>query len=212
MKRKAFKTISSMATQPVRGLSTAVVCFAVVLCLAMTQCAFASSEGGSGLNPLESFQRDLAIWTAVVFIGLVLVLGKFAFRPIATALDQREQSLADRVASAEKANADARQLLDQYQQRLAGSEQEVEQMLKNAKEDAEKSADTIIQKAKQAAENEHKRALNEIEAATDLALQELASKSADLATNLAGKILKQEIDSKRHSELINGAMRQFSKK
>lgn len=211
MKRKTFKTSASKTTRPFKGLTAVVVCFTVILCLAMTQSAFASG-GGAGLNPLESFQKDLAVWTAVVFIGLVLVLGKFAFRPIATALDQREQTMADQVASAEKANADARQLLEQYQQRLAGSEEEVKQMLENAKTDAQQAADSIIQKAKQTAENEHKRALNEIEAATDNALQELASRSADLATNLAGKILKQEIDSKRHSELIGRAVNQFSKK
>lgn len=167
-------------------------------------------EGAGGLNPLN-WKTDLAIWTAVVFFVLVFVLSFFAFRPIANALDAREQAMHDRVAAAEKANLDARALLDQYQKKLEGSEKEVREMLEAAKADAEKVANAIVEKAKDAASNEHKRALHEIESATEVALQELASKSADLATSLAGKILKEKIDPSQHSMLINGAIQQFTK-
>ncbi len=216
MKRNDFKTNTTFLARFKRKLPLLTTILSITaFSLLMAGVAFASAEAGgasdaSALNPLASWRGDLAIWTAVVFLGLVFILGKFAFKPIAKALDDREQTMHDRVAAAEKANADAKALLEQYQQKLASSDQEVSQLIAKAKEDAEKMADSIVVKAKEMAENEHKRALKEIESATDSALQELATKSADLATSLAGKILKKDIDSATHSELINGAISQFS--
>ncbi|MDO5552284.1 MAG: F0F1 ATP synthase subunit B [Planctomycetia bacterium] len=174
-----------------------------------TASTVSASEGG-GVNPL-AWNTDLALWTAVIFVILLFVLGRFAFGPIVKALDAREQAMTDKVAAVEKANADARELLNQYQQRLADSEQEVRQMLDSAKADAQKASNDIIAAAKVKAEEEHKRALAEIDAATEGALADLAARSATLATSLAGKILKEEITPERHKQLISGALGEFSK-
>ena len=72
-------------------------------------------------NPLD-LKSDLALWTAVVFVVLLAVLWKFAWKPIAEGLDKREQHIADQIAEAERNNQDARQLLADYQQKLAASQ------------------------------------------------------------------------------------------
>jgi len=172
-----------------------------------------AAEGGEGdtsakLNPVK-IQIDTAIWTAVVFVLLVTILGKFAFKPIALALDQREQAVADNIASAEKANVDARELLEQYRQKLADAHVEVKEILDAGKKEAEAASATILEKARQAAESERLRATKEIEAATTGALQELAEKSATLATTLAGKIIKTKIDASAHQDLITNAIQKF---
>ena len=80
-----------------------------------------AAHGGHGeinTNPLE-FKTDLAIWTAVVFLIVLSLLWKFAWGPIAEGLDKREQRIADEISAAEKSNADARDLLQQYQDKLA---------------------------------------------------------------------------------------------
>ncbi|MDO4587213.1 MAG: F0F1 ATP synthase subunit B [Planctomycetia bacterium] len=218
MKRNNFNPQMAPLRQRTGWMASAfVICLVTVICcFAFANVALASGaageEGhaGASLNPL-SFKTDLAIWTGVVFLGLVFILGKFAFKPIVKALDDREQSMLDQVLAAEKANADARDLLQQYQQKLSDSEAEVRHMIETARADAEKVAQGIVEKAKIAAENEHQKALKEIESATDFALQELAAKSAGLATTLAGRILKEQIDPAKHSQLINGAIHQFSK-
>ena len=160
------------------------------------------------LNPI-SFDRDTALFTAIVFLIWVGLLGKFAFKPIAQALDQREQAVADNIASAEKANLGARELLEQYHQKLADAHVEVKEILDAGKKEAEAAALTILEKAKQSAESERLRATKEIEAATTGALQELAEKSATLATTLAGKIIKTKIDASAHQDLINNAIQDF---
>lgn len=162
------------------------------------------------INPL-SFDRDTAIWSAVVFVLLVSVLGKFAFGPIVKALDQREQAVADNIAAAEKANLDAKELLDQYRQKIVDAQEEVRQILEAGKKEAESAAHTILEKARQSSEADRNRAMKEIETATTGALQELAEKSATLATELAGKIIRTKIDSKAHRDLIDQAMKDFAK-
>jgi len=179
---------------------------------------YASAEAGHAagdagdpsekLNPIK-FDTDTALWTGVVFLVVVMVLGKFAFKPIALALDQREQAVADNIASAEKANVDARELLEQYRQKLADAHVEVKEILDAGKKEAEAASAAILEKARQAAENERIRATKEIEAATTGALQELAEKSATLATTLAGKIIKTKIDASAHQDLITNAIQNF---
>ena len=163
------------------------------------------------LDPL-AWKGDLALWTAVVFLILLLVLCKFAFGPIVKALDQREKNELDRVEAAERANADAKALLDAYQHKWADSEDEVRQIVADARQNASQQAKAIVEDAKQAAANERERALRDIQAASDAALQDIAVKSAELATSLAGKILKEEIDSAAHEKLIEDAVGKMTSK
>lgn len=162
------------------------------------------------LNPLN-WRSDTAVWTLVIFLLVVFVLGKFAFRPIADALDAREKSVADQIASAAQANDEAKNILAQYQQKLADSKDEVRQILETARTDAQRAADGILEKAKDAAQNEQARVLKEIDSATANALQSIAEKSATLATELAGKMIRKEITPDSHRDLIRTAIDEFAK-
>lgn len=157
------------------------------------------------------FKRDLALWTGVVFLVLLALLWKFAWGPIARGLDKREQAVAEEIASAERANQEARNLLEQYRQKLAASRDEVRQMLDEARRDARKVGQQIVDKARGEAREEHQRALGEIELATDDALKDLARQSATLATDLAGKIVEARLDPSAHAELIEQAMAKLLK-
>ena len=197
--------VGAMLVQTLRFKTTRVACVALAV-LAQASALFASegAEAEAKLEPL-AWQTDLAIWTAVVFILLLCVLGVFAFKPIVKALDKRENDQLENLAKIEKANADARELLEQYQQKLADSEEEVRRMLNDAKSDAENKAQIIVGEAKEAAELIRAKAVKDIEIATDGALQEIAVKGADLATELAAKILKQSIDTAKHAQIVEVA-------
>lgn len=169
-------------------------------------------DPGKELNPLMSFQQDTAVFTALIFLLMVFFLGKFAFFPIMEGLKRREQSVADNIASAERANVDAKELLGQYQQKLNDAQAEVRQILDAGKKEAEQAGIAILEKAKQASESERVQTKKEIEAATTNALQELATKSATLATELAGKIIKSKITPESQKDLIAKAVKDFTKK
>jgi F-type H+-transporting ATPase subunit b len=156
--------------------------------------------------------HGLAFWTAVVFVVLLAVLWKFAWKPIAEGLDKREQQIAEQIAEAERNNLQARQLLADYQQKLAASQGEVRGILDQARREAEKLGRELLEKARDEGRGEHARALQQIEAATAGALQELAQRSATLAVELAGKIVGAQLSPERHSQLIEEAVAEFTNK
>jgi F-type H+-transporting ATPase subunit b len=159
-------------------------------------------------NPLE-FRTDLAIWTGIVFLVLMFVLWWFAWGPIANALDQREQAVANQIAAAEKSNQDAHKVLAQYEQKLSDAKNEVRALLDQARREADQAGRQIVEAARGEAREEHQRALAEIENATAGALKELAERSADLAVGLAGKIVRAELKPSDHRGLVERAVADF---
>ncbi|MDR3197990.1 MAG: F0F1 ATP synthase subunit B [Planctomycetaceae bacterium] len=174
------------------------------------QAEHGSKHKAPSLNPLEVVS-DTAIWSLVIFLLVFGILGKFAFGPIAKALDEREKGIAEKIASAQRVNEEAQEILKQYQQKLDDSKAEVRQILDTARKDAQQVADGIIEKAHEAAVQERDRTMREIDDATTFALQTIAERSAVLATNLAGKMIRAEVKPEHHRELIRTALEEFTK-
>jgi F-type H+-transporting ATPase subunit b len=82
-------------------------------------------------------------------------------------------------------------------------------LLEEARRDAEHTKQSILAEAKAGAEAERARALHDIESATDAALKTLAERSAELAIDLAGKILQTKLTPDDHQRLIQEAMAKF---
>jgi F-type H+-transporting ATPase subunit b len=161
------------------------------------------------INPLE-FKSDLAIWTAVVFLLLLLVLWKFAWGPLSEGLDKREKHVADQIFQAQEANKKAKELLAGYEKKLADSEGEVRAIIEKGRRDAEQVGKEMIEKAKADAKAEAQRALKQIDAATAGAIKELADRSANMAVELAGKIVRAKLNPKDHAKLIEQAVAGFA--
>ena len=183
---------------------------ALLFLVCSSPCVLASAGGGEvSLNPMEVLSNTAA-WTLVIFLTVFGILYKFAFGPIAKALDAREQGILDKIASAQKQNDDAKNLLSQYQEKLDASKEEVRQIIENAKKDAQRQAENIVAQAREAAGSERDRAMREIEGATASALQSIAERSATLATNLAGKMIRAEVKPEQHRNLIDAALQEFT--
>lgn len=169
----------------------------------------AGGHGEPNNNPLE-FKTDLALFTGVVFVVLLLVLWKFAWGPISSALDKREQSVAMQISEAAANNEEAKRLLAQYGEKLDRAKEDVRGILDQARRDAEGVGREIVEAAKQEAKTENQRAVREIDAAKTAALQELAQRSANMAVELAGKIVKSELRAADHAQLVEQAVSQFA--
>ncbi len=167
------------------------------------------ANAGPDLNKPEDFKWDLSLYTFVVFLLLVGVLGKFAWGPIVQGLEKREHGIASQIESAEKANQHAQELLADYEKKLATAQEQVKAMHDDARKVAETTKQSILTEAKAGAEAERDRAVKDIELATDKALKELAEKSANLAVDLAGKIVKAKLTASDHSKLIQEAVAKF---
>lgn len=159
-------------------------------------------------DPL-SVDPDLAVWTFVVFIVLLVVLKKFAWGPILHALESREHGIEEHIAQAERNHEEAKRVLASYEQKLTLAANEVRELMEQARKDAEQAKQSILAEAKAGAEAERVRSLRDIEAATDEAIETLAKRSAQLAVELAGKIVGSELNKDSHAKLINEAIAKF---
>lgn len=170
----------------------------------------AHQEGAEAESPNPmAIDPDLAIWTFVVFIVLLLVLSKFAWGPIVEALENREKGIADNIAAAEATKEEARRLLADYERKLADASNEVRELLEEARRDAEHTKGQILAEAKAAAEAEHRRATREVNSAKDVALHAIAEAGADMAVDLASRIVKKQLNAADHTQLIREAVAQF---
>ena len=166
----------------------------------------AEKKGGAG--PLV-IDPDLAIFSFIVFIGLLIVLRKFAWGPIIKSLDAREHNIAEHIAQAQRNHEEARKVLAEYEQRLSAAAAEVRALMEEARRDAEHAKQAILAEAKAGADAERVRALRDIESAADQAMESLAKRSAELAIDLAGKILQTKLSKDDHARLIQEAMAKF---
>ena len=166
-------------------------------------------NASKGLTQPQEFKTDLSIATFLVFLVLLAILWKFAWGPIVAALERREAAVAEHIAQAERANEQAKVLLAEYEQKLAGAANQVRELLEEARRDAEHTKQDILAEAKKGAELEKARALRDIEAAADTAVESLARRSSDLAIELAGKIIQAQLSKADHARLIQEAVAKF---
>ncbi len=153
----------------------------------------------------------LSIWTTVVFLLLVLVLRKFAWRPILQALEEREEKIRSSLEQSERARAEAAELLKQNEKNMARADEEYQKVIREAKVLGEKLKEEIVGKAHQQAQRDLKHAKEEIERETEAAKQSLRSEVADLAIQAAEKILDESLDANRHKTLVDNFLKQLPK-
>ncbi len=161
------------------------------------------------LENAVNFKSDLAIYTLIVFVVLLAVLGKFAWGPIMDGLAKREQAIADTIDDATRSAEDAQKQLQAYQTQLASAADEVRDLLDKARRDAETQKQEIVTQAQETAKFEKDRAVKEITAAKNQALAELARESVDTAVGLAGKIIRRQLNAADHTQLIEESLRRF---
>ncbi len=161
------------------------------------------------LEDPSEFKSDLAIWTFVVFICLAALLLKFAWRPILEGLEKRENSIAAMIDDAKRSADQAAEQLRQYEARLAAASAEAQQVIAKAQKDAEAAKEQIVAAAQTAARKERERAVADIENAKNTALQEMTSRSVDLAMAMAGRIVRRQLKPEDHSQLIRETLDQL---
>ncbi len=167
--------------------------------------AEASEHESADPNPL-AFSTDLALWTLVVFVVLFLVLKKFAWPQITEALEERERKIAATIAEANAKLEDAKKLYAEHEAKLAATAGEVRALLDEARRDAEVTKKSIEAEGQKAAKEEVDRALREIQRARDAAVQDLAVSSANVAIDLAQKIIREKLTPETNNQIVREAI------
>ncbi len=163
-------------------------------------------NAGESLEDPSEIRGDLAIYTFAGFMLLLVILSTLAWPKISAALAEREKRIEGNIAAAEAMNEEAKRLLAQYEANLASAAAEVRAMLEEARKDAEGTKEQIIAEARAGAQTERDRAVRDIDVAADQAMKRLAETSANLAVELAGKVLRETINPAKQQELVRSAL------
>lgn len=166
----------------------------------------AHGEGDHALPPLLSFNFGSAIWNLFIFLVTLLILGVFVWPQILAGLQAREDKIQADIAGAEKANAEAKATLAGYQAQLAEAQNKIQDMMSEARKNAEKVGAGIVEQAKADADRQRERAIADIETAKSVAISELAGQTSDLAISLARQVVGRELNPQDHAELIRQSL------
>ena len=151
-----------------------------------------------------------AIWTLVIFVIVLVVLGKFAWGPILSALQKREDFIRESLAQAKSDRESAEARLKEYDEKIKAARAEATALVDEGRRDAEAVKHKIEQAAKAESDAMVDRAKREIEIATDTAVKELYALTANLATSVAGRIIEKELDATEHGRLVEESIAAFS--
>ncbi len=162
----------------------------------------------SGAEASSPFAGDLgnALWTLVIFGIVLFVLGKFAWGPILKGLQDREDFIKKSLEDAKRDRDQAETRLREYEQQLREARAEATAIVEEGRRDAEAAKARILEQAKEESGRQIERAKREIGIARDTAIKELYAQAAHLATDVAARIIRQELKSEDHSRLVNEAI------
>ena len=155
---------------------------------------------------LEEFSLGLFFWQTLLFVGLLLLLKKYAWGPILSAVNEREEGIKNALSAAEKAKKEMENLQADNQKLLKEARAEREAMLKEARELKEKMIDDAKGEAKQEAAKLITMAQAAIETEKKAAISDLKSQVADLSISIAEKVLGEELSSNEKQEKLVESM------
>ena len=146
----------------------------------------------------------LFVWTFIAFLLVIFILGKFAWKPILSILNERETKIADSIATAEKVHAEMAMMKSENESLLAQAREERGMMLKEAKD----MKQSIIAEAQEQAKIEANKIIEnarfQINNEKNAALIEVKNEVGKLAVEVAEKILRKQLAE-------NGAQHDFVK-
>ena len=174
-------------------------------CLIQAGAALAAETEGETPS-LFSGGYGTAIWQLVVFVVLIVVLGKFAWPNLLDALRKREDRIRGELDEASRQRKEAQDLLSQYESKLAAAQVEAEKILKSTSGEAERIKTERLHEAQKQAQETLMKVTGQVELAKREALREIYGKSADLAADLAARILGREVNAEDHRVLIHESL------
>jgi len=148
------------------------------------------------MNLLEDFSIGLFFWQTLLFVLLLLLLKKYAWKPMLTAVNDREEGIKNALDSAEKAKLEMQNLQADNQKLLKEARVEREAMLKEAREIKNKMIEDAKDQAKEEANKLVAQAQASIQTEKKAAIAELKSQVANLSIEIAEKVVREELSNK----------------
>ncbi|MGC4040972.1 MAG: F0F1 ATP synthase subunit B [Flavobacterium sp.] len=145
---------------------------------------------------LGQFSVGLFIMQTVLFLALIFLLKKFAWKPILDAVNEREEGIKNALLSAEIAKKDMQNLKSDNEKLLAEARLERDNMMKEAREIKDKMINDAKTEAQATGQKMIEQAKATIESEKNAALAELKAQVSTLSLDIAEKLLKEELSNK----------------
>ncbi|MCI4444284.1 MAG: F0F1 ATP synthase subunit B [Lentimicrobium sp.] len=145
---------------------------------------------------VNDFSFGLFIWQTIIFVGLIFLLKKFAWKPILDAVNEREEGIKKALLSADNARKEMQNLQADNQRILQEARLERDAMLKDAREIKEKMVSDAKNEAQVQGLKMIEQAKAAIESEKNAAMAELKLQVSTLSIEIAEKLLQEELSNK----------------
>ena len=149
---------------------------------------------------INEFSFGLFFWQLLIFVGLILVLKKFAWKPILDTLNERENSIKESLESAQKAKDEFSKIKADNEKILSNAKKERDFIISDAKKTGREIIEDSKNVAKLESEKIIKNARESIIQEKDLILKDLKSQVVDISVEIASKILQKELNEKQKQD------------
>ena len=160
-------------------------------------------------NPLVQPDPGLFIWTIITFLVLLFLLAKFAWKPLLTALESRQDTIRKSLDDAQKAKEELERLQRESTEIIRKAHVDAQAIVGKGRADAERLGEELRQKAREEADGIVKNAERQIQLETRRAVQEIRREAVDLSVNIASKLLERHVSKEDNERLINDTLKQI---
>jgi len=157
-------------------------------------------------------ESGLMFWTIFIFLLLVLILSKTAWKPLMKSVEDRERAVRHDREGAEKARAEAEKIKAELDERLSVFKAEAERRLEQASAEGQRERLLILEDARKAAGLLVDSARKELAAQQGELEKQLKDKVSEIAFMAAEKVLLKTIDHKANKELVGQFLKELESK
>lgn len=161
-----------------------------------------SHGAGGGGADLFSINWGLSVWTVIIFITLLLLLWRFAWGPILSAVEAREKGIQGALDEARKRQQEAEKLLEEHKAQLADARRQAQEIMAEGREAGDRLRKEMETRAREESESILERARAEIQREKVAAVDDLRRESVDLALAAASKLLHSKLDGEQDRKLV----------
>jgi len=162
----------------------------------------AAQEEGSKVDLLTP-HGGLMLWTLLIFIGLFIILSRYAFGPITKAVEQREQALQDAIDQAKKDREEAARILAEHRAQLEGARGEAQRIIAEGRAAGDQVRTKMLDDTHAEQAELLDRARREIGAERDRAIADLRREAVDLAIAGASRVIERNLDDQTNRQLVD---------
>jgi F-type H+-transporting ATPase subunit b len=163
-------------------------------------------------NPLVQVDPGLYVWTIIIFLALLFLLMKYAWKPLLAMLEKREDNIRHALLDAEKAREELTNVKEDTEKLLSEARNESQAIVTAGKKNAERMKDEIIEKAQSKSDTLLNETKKQIQIEKERAIADVKAEVVNLSMGIAQKLIKKNLSKEDNLKLINESINSINPK